>query len=92
MTVLNVDFTDVESGAGYLPAGTYRARVKSIEVKAGQTITSDMFQNVNRVRQTLEPIGTTKPIVVYGGSDSQKRQEVTILPWDGIDQHDWTKA
>jgi len=36
MTVLNVDFTDVESGAGYLPAGTYLARVKSIEVKAGQ--------------------------------------------------------
>lgn len=63
-----------------------------IEVKAGQTITSDMFQNVNRIRQTLESIGTTNPIVVYGGSDSQKRQNVTVLPWDGIDQHDWTKA
>lgn len=36
MTVVNVDFTDVETGAGYLPAGSYRARVQSIEVKAGQ--------------------------------------------------------
>ena len=36
MSVLNVDFTDVETGAGYLPAGAYRARVQSIEVKAGQ--------------------------------------------------------
>ena len=36
MTVLNVDFTDVETGAGYLPAGSYRARVQSIEVKEGQ--------------------------------------------------------
>lgn len=35
MTVLNVDFTGVESGAGYLPAGSYKARVKSIEVKSG---------------------------------------------------------
>jgi hypothetical protein len=35
MTVVNVDFTDVESGAGYLPAGTYKARVKSIEIKDG---------------------------------------------------------
>lgn len=36
MTVLNLDFTDVESGGGILPAGTYQARVKSIEVKEGQ--------------------------------------------------------
>jgi hypothetical protein len=36
MTVLNLDFTDVESGGGILPAGTYQARVKSVEVKAGQ--------------------------------------------------------
>ena len=36
MSVLNVDFTDVETGAGYLPAGSYRARAQSIEVKAGQ--------------------------------------------------------
>jgi len=36
MTVVNIDFTEVETGAGYLPAGAYRARVQSIEVKAGQ--------------------------------------------------------
>jgi len=36
MTVVNVDFTDVETGAGYLPAGSYRARVQSIDIKEGQ--------------------------------------------------------
>lgn len=36
MTVLNVDFEGVETGAGYLPAGSYLARVQSIEVKEGQ--------------------------------------------------------
>jgi hypothetical protein len=36
MTVLNVDFTDVETGAGYLPAGSYTAKVASVEVKVGQ--------------------------------------------------------
>lgn len=36
MSVLNIDFSDVETGGGYLPAGSYRARVQSIEVKEGQ--------------------------------------------------------
>ena len=36
MTIINVDMTEVETGAGYLPAGSYRARVQSIEVKEGQ--------------------------------------------------------
>jgi hypothetical protein len=36
MTIINVDMTEVETGAGYLPAGSYTAKVASIEVKAGQ--------------------------------------------------------
>lgn len=36
MTIVDLDFEGVETGAGYLPAGQYRARVQSIELKEGQ--------------------------------------------------------
>lgn len=36
MTILDIDFTGVEAGGGFLPEGTYRASVVAVDVRPGK--------------------------------------------------------
>lgn len=64
--------------------------VRLVESKAGQTISSDFFDTVRRVRPILEAAGSVEASVVYAGSASQARSDVPVLSWDSIDQRAWT--
>ncbi len=51
----------------------------SIEVKAGKTINADYFKNL-KYFSALSP--STNPIVIYNGSDEQRRNSGHVLPVD----------
>lgn len=54
-----------------------------IEIKSGQTIASDYFQNLVFWRQLAGP---SSSFVVYGGSEEQRRKEGHVLPWRNFDR------
>lgn len=61
-----------------------------VEIKAGQTVSSDFAGGANKIGELFAKSGTgAERVVVYGGSDQQVRNGVTYLPWRQIQQHDW---
>ncbi|MFY9825630.1 MAG: ATP-binding protein [Thermoanaerobaculia bacterium] len=63
-----------------------------VEVKSGQTPSSEHFTAFDRFAEAL----TTQPapriagrIVVYGGAETQERSKGTILSWRDLDSWDW---
>ncbi len=64
--------------------------LKLVEVKAGQTISSDWAANSQRI---MEMFARTKQrvscVVVYGGTQRQERNGVTYLPWHAIQDYAW---
>src|SRR3990170_4154645 len=54
-----------------------------IEIKSGQTVTKDYFTGL---KKWLSIAGTSaeSPYVIYGGSESQKRSGIEVLPWQDI--------
>ncbi|MEI7940482.1 MAG: DUF4143 domain-containing protein [Verrucomicrobiota bacterium] len=64
--------------------------LKLVEVKAGQTISSDWAANSQRI---MEMFARTKQrvscVVVYGGAQRQERNGVTYLPWHAIQDYAW---
>ena len=67
-----------------------RKGLKLVEVKAGQTITSDWAANAHKI---MEMFAKTKQaasaVVVYGGAERQERKGVTYLPWSAIQDYSW---
>jgi hypothetical protein len=62
----------------------------AVEVKAGQTLSSDMASVVNRVVATLAGGGlNAKPVIVHGADTKQTRSGVLYLPWNQIQSHRW---
>jgi predicted AAA+ superfamily ATPase len=60
------------------------------EVKAGQTIASDMTGAAVRVASLLSAGGfPSEPVVIYGGAARQSRNSVTYLPWSEIQEFAW---
>ena len=55
----------------------------AIEIKSGQTVASDFFDNLDFVRQQL-PGKTIVPWLVYGGDQAQTRDRATVVPWSNI--------
>jgi uncharacterized protein len=51
-----------------------------VEAKAGQTVTQDMIAPALRIAEVLRGAVRARPYGIYGGSTSQKRHNVTILP------------
>lgn len=69
----------LESGAGFVV----------VEAKAGQTVTADMLAGAQRVRAVLDSVRPARAFVVYGGDTAQPRSGLTVLGWEGVDQHEW---
>ncbi len=59
------------------------SRLIPVEVKAGQTISSDFLRGLNHWQQ-LAGDSAGSPWLVYGGKQSQTRQSVEILSWQEI--------
>jgi predicted AAA+ superfamily ATPase len=63
-----------------------------VEVKSGQTPSSEHFSALERFADALTakpaPIITGR-IVVYGGAETQERSRGTILSWRDLDTWDW---
>ena len=57
----------------------------AVEMKSGQTIASDFFRGLDSwVR--ISGDASTKPWLVYGGSERQSRAQAEVLPWMEIDE------
>ncbi len=66
-------------------------RLELVGVKASETPSSDLFAGVKRVRGHLESDSKRcDSLVVYGGSEAQRRSEVKLVPWSEMGQHSWT--
>jgi len=67
-----------------------RKALKLVEVKAGQTISSDWAANNQKIMglfaKTKQAVAS---VVVYGGTEKQERNGVTYLPWHAIQDYDW---
>lgn len=54
-----------------------------IEIKSGQTVTKDYFTGLKKWL-TIAGTSAESPYVIYGGSESQKRSGIEVLPWQDI--------
>jgi predicted AAA+ superfamily ATPase len=63
---------------------------KLVEVKVGQTISSDWAANGNKISAMFAKVKeAAASVVVYGGADKQERNGVTYLPWSAIQDYAW---
>lgn len=53
------------------------------EIKATQTVTPDLFKNLNKFEVTASSKKVEKTLI-YGGSENQKRSEYKVLSWQRI--------
>jgi hypothetical protein len=53
---------------------------QAVEIKSGETIASDAFENLEYWRGHLTG-QTLVPWLVHGGTVSQRREKATVLPW-----------
>ena len=67
-----------------------RKTLKLVEVKVGQTISSDWAANNQKI---LGLFARTKQavacIVIYGGTEKQERNGAIFLPWHAIQDYSW---
>jgi predicted AAA+ superfamily ATPase len=60
-----------------------RGVLHAIEIKSGQTIASDFFDNLDYWRKQGAP-RPIKPWLVYGGETAQRRERGEVVPWAQI--------
>ena len=69
-----------------------RKTLKIVEVKAGQTISSDWAANSQKITglfaKTKQAVSS---VVIYGGMEKQERNGVTYLPWHAIQDYSWVE-
>jgi hypothetical protein len=61
-------------------------KLDPVEIKSGQTITSDYFKGLNRwinLAEKEDVVG--QPYLIFAGSGVQTRGTVEVVPWDKID-------
>lgn len=63
--------------------------IRVLEVKAGQTVTSDMLQPARRIVEAMGEATDAEAFVVYGGSDAQSRSGVRLVPWNELGDQGW---
>ena len=67
-----------------------RKTMKIVEVKAGQTISSDWAANSQKITELFAKTKqAVSSVVVYGGNEKQERNAVTYLPWHEIQEYSW---
>lgn len=59
-------------------------RMTVVEIKAGQTVTTDLLSPARRIREVLNAVKKTDAVVVYGGDARQDRSDVQLLPWNQL--------
>jgi len=59
-----------------------------IEIKSGQTITSDFFKGLTRWR-TLAGETALHPSLIYGGTGSQQRHGIRVNGWRALSDIEW---
>jgi hypothetical protein len=64
-------------------------RLTLVEVKAGQTAAPSVFSGARRVSEVLQQIRPCDAMVVYGGEASQKRSDVSLIPWSAVHKQHW---
>jgi hypothetical protein len=65
----------------------------AVETKSARTIADDFFTGLRKFQSAVQAKKRgpkITPIVVYGGTQKQRRSEATVLPWSSIDEVDWT--
>jgi predicted AAA+ superfamily ATPase len=61
-----------------------------VEVKAGQTISSDWAATSRKIAELFAKTKQqVSSVVVYGGTERQERNGVTFLPWHAIQNYSW---
>ena len=69
-----------------------RKTLKIVEVKAGQTISSDWAANSQKITGLFAKTKqAASSVVVYGGTEKQERNGVTYLPWRAIQDYSWVE-
>jgi predicted AAA+ superfamily ATPase len=58
-------------------------KLQPVEIKSGQTLTSDFFKGLNRWK-TLAGKEACDPALVYGGNEKQERTGVRVLGWQHL--------
>jgi len=64
-------------------------RIDAVESKSGATIASDFFDNLRRFSERLTNASQTYEVngyLIYGGSSSQQRSDVSVLRWQDVDR------
>jgi len=61
----------------------------AVELKAGRTAASDVFDALRRFQDADEQGRTQRHVVVYGGEVSQHRTAGDLLSWKDIDSYGW---
>ena len=60
-----------------------------VEVKAGQTITSELAGAGGKVVRTLGEKAAPRRVVIFGGDRSQERTDADILGWESVGEREW---
>ncbi len=69
-----------------------RKSLKIVEVKAGQTISSDWAASSRKITELFAKTKqAVSSLVVYGGTEKQERNGVTYLPWHAIQDYSWVE-
>jgi predicted AAA+ superfamily ATPase len=65
--------------------------VRAIEVMSGATLSSDHLRGLRRLRAawSADPDRTLETVLVYGGTESQRRGDDQVIGWTDLDQLDW---
>lgn len=54
-----------------------------VEIKATQTVTSELFKEMDRFEQISDAVEVTKTLI-YGGAEDEKRTKYNVLSWKNI--------
>lgn len=61
-----------------------------LEAKSGQTVAGDAFASLRKISAEFTDSRKCRTFLIYGGSSQQKRSNATVLPWNCVDDHNWT--
>lgn len=53
------------------------------EIKATQTITSDLFKEMDRFEEIAAPAQVSKTLI-YGGTEDEKRTKYSVISWKNV--------
>jgi len=59
-------------------------KIKAVEIKSGQTISSNFFNNLS-YWQNLSKTDPKNSFLIYGGNQGQKRSLGTVVSWEKLD-------